>query len=409
MKFRGRKSGVLSAFFIFHISYFTFQAAYAVELTPVYDVRFFGGQHFYDGDVSALSGNLFALISPAMKFNEKWSVVPTYMAGYQGTRDVQELAGGGTLFQDSTSQGLTVKGIYNATPSWKLKAAAGARYEFLRETKDENFGQGLFDYRKYTGGVESEYDFSQVQGARLAYDYYILDFPNYTSLESSQDSTLSRELAGKDTLNSDNSLFTLSGWTPLPGNVRGELAVYYNLRSFDDQPVVAATGELTSEDRSDDMLAASGSLAWPFAFGEGLRFVSELGFGYGATDSNQHHYDARKTAFIKDYYDYTQFSVSPRVVAALGEKPWLLTLGATYTKRQYDQRPIQDADGNYLSEKINVTDLTTSLGVSYPLAKNFKARAVTTLGWSDSNQKYEKVFRYNYKIANYMFGFSYEY
>src|SRR5687767_9801524 len=65
----------------------------ALEVTPVYDVRFFGGQHFYDGDVSALSGNANVLISPAMKFNEKWSLIPTYSGGYQGTRDVQELAG----------------------------------------------------------------------------------------------------------------------------------------------------------------------------------------------------------------------------------------------------------------------------------------------------------------------------
>jgi hypothetical protein len=189
----------------------------AASVTPVYDVSFFGGQHFFDGNESALSGNFKLRISPAVKFNEKWTLIPTYSGGYQGTRDVQELAGGGTLFQDSTGHGTTVKGVYSLSPSWKLKGTAGASVEFLRETKDEKWGDGLFDHRKYSGGLETEFSASKETGGRVAYDFYALDFPNYTSLESSQDATLSRELAGKDTLNSGNHLGTLGFWAPLPG------------------------------------------------------------------------------------------------------------------------------------------------------------------------------------------------
>jgi len=63
------------------------------------------------------------------------SVVPTYAGNYQGTRDVRELADGGTLFQDSTAHGLRPKGFMRVS-QWKLKATAGSRWEFLRETKD---------------------------------------------------------------------------------------------------------------------------------------------------------------------------------------------------------------------------------------------------------------------------------
>ncbi len=381
----------------------------AVEVTPVYDIRFFGGQHFFDGDVSAVSGNMNVMISPAMSFNDRWSLIPTYMGSYQGTRDVQELAGGGTLFQDSTNHGLTVKGVYAATSALKLKAAAGARTELLRETKDEDWGDGLFDYRKFSGGVEGEYNVNKDMGARLAYDYYALDFPNYKSLESSQDPTLSRELAGEDVLNSGNQLITLGGWTPLPGGVRWDLSSYYNFRDFSDQPVVAASGDLTPTDRADTVMAVTTNFAYPLSLGQNLRLVGELGFGYNAMDSNQNHYDAKKTAFLKDYYDYSQTSVSPRVSAALGGRPWIVSLGATYSRRTYDDRPIQDENGNYLTEDTVLTNIDASLGLTYPLSKNFKARAVGTLGWSDSNMKYEKIFKYNYRIANYLFGFSYEY
>ncbi|HRY29672.1 MAG TPA: hypothetical protein P5079_06495, partial [Elusimicrobiota bacterium] len=284
-----------------------------------------------------------------------------------------------------------------------------ARAEFLRETKDENWGDGLFDYRKYTGGVETEYSYSRQIGGRFAYDFYTLDFPNYRSLESSQDSTLARELAGQDVLNSNNHLFTLSGWAPLPSAVRMELTAYYNRRDYGEQPVVDASGSLTGTDRSDTNLTAAVDFARPWALGDSVRLVSGLQVGYAATDSNQNRYDARKTVFLRDYYDYTQMSVGPQITAGLANLPWMLTASGNYSVRNYSDRPIQDANGDYLSADTEVTNITTSLGMTYALNRNFKARAVATLGWSDSNQKYEKVFVYNYKIANYLFGFSYEY
>jgi hypothetical protein len=396
--------------FLFAWSFFLFSGPLgAASVTPVYDLRFLGGQHFYNGRSSALSGNVEVLMSPAVKFNDKWSLIPTYWGSYRGTRDVQELAGGGTLFQDSTAHGGLVKGIYQAGPALKLKAVTGARYEFLRETKDESWGDGLFDYQKYTGGVEAEYGRTPRAGVRAGYDYYLLRFPNYESLESSQDPTLSRELAGQKVLDSQNHLVSLGFWSPMPGNVRWDVSAYGNARSFDDQAIVSASGELTPRDRSDQFISADTSLARPLIMTQNLRMVGELGFAYSRLTSNQNHYDARKTVFLEDYYNYSQTGIRSRLSAALGEKPWLVSLGATLNRRNYGDRPIQDANGDYLTEKTRITDITTSLGVTYPLTQTFKARIVGTLGWSDSNMKYEKVFAYNYKIANYMFGFSYEY
>jgi len=383
--------------------------AQAAKVTPVTDFKFMGGQHFFDGAASSLSGNLNLTFSPAVKFSDRWSLIPTYMGSYQGTRDVQELAGGGTLFQDSTNHGVLVKGIYSPSENWKLKATMGARYEFLRETKGESWGDGLFDYRKYTGGLEAERALGKTAGLRASYDFYTLQFPNYESLESAQDDTLSRELAGKNTLDSANHLVGLGFWTPVPGNARMDVAAYWNGRAFNDQPVVAASGDLTGTDRSDNNLSMDVSFARPLFMGEALRVVGDLGLGYGFLDSNQHHYDARKTVFLKDYYDYSEMRLAPRLIAALGESNWLVTLGGSWRQRKYDERPIQDANGDYLTDKTDITETTLSLGLSVPMTKNLKLRTAGTLGWSDSNMQYEKVFTYNYKIANYLVGFSYEY
>jgi hypothetical protein len=173
--------------------------------------------------------------------------------------------------------------------------------------------------------------------------------------------------------------------------------------------VVNAAGSLTGTDRSDGVMALSVGLSRVWRASSKLRLAGELGLGYASTDSNQNHYDARKTVFLKDYYDYSQTTIAPRVVAGLGRRPWVVTAGAAYTERSYGDRPIQDANGDYLTETLEMRDISATLAVTYPLKNNFKATAAANLGWSDSNMEYEKVFRYNYKIANYLLGFSYEY
>ncbi len=381
----------------------------AAEVTTVYDVRFLSGQHFYDGDMSSVSGNINVMVSPSVTLTDKWSVLTTYTGGYQGTRNVQELAGGGTLFHDSMYHGLTCKGIYNLGSSWKIKPTIGARNEYLRETKDESWSSGLFDYMKYTGGVETEYAYSKEIGARLAYDYYTLKFPNYESLESWQSATLSRELVGADVLNSGNHLLTLGGWARFLGRARAEMTFFYNLRNYQDQPIAVNLSDLSGSDRKDKTMALQTVVSYPWAMGSQWRFVGDLGFSWNATNSDQNRADAQQNEFIKDYYDYSEISVSPGVTAAMGSKPWVFSVSASYTKRNYSKRPIQDSDGAYLTAKTKMTEISTAFGVSYPIADNFKARFISTLAWADSNMKYESVYKYNYKISNYLFGFTYEY
>jgi hypothetical protein len=384
-------------------------ASVSAEVTTVADVQVLGGQHFFGGTASAVGGNINAVVTPAVKAGD-YSFVPTYAGEYRGTRDVQELAGGGTLFQDSTRHSLTLKNVFQVRQNWKFKGTVGVAQEWLRETKDESWSNGLFNNRKYSGGIETEFNPRADLGYRFSYDYYKLTFPNYKSLESSQDPTLSRELAGSKVLDSGNHLFTLSGWTPFPGRMKAEWNAYMNMRSFDDQPVINSAGQPTGSDRSDTTMAFGGSLtSHPWVMGETFKLMADLGATYSMNGSNQNHYDANKAVFLADYYDYSQWSVRPGVTAGLGTTPWIVSASLGYASRQYKDRPVQDAGGNYLGGKTWVKETDLSLGLSYPWSKNFKVQARTNVAWSSSNMKYEKTFRYNYRIANYMVGFSYDY
>src|SRR5258708_40126065 len=84
---------------------------HAVEVRPVVNAQLLGGQNFYNGAESSFGAVAALTASPYMKFNDQWSLVPLYSGSYQGTAQVQDLVGGGTLFQDSQNHVVSIKGI----------------------------------------------------------------------------------------------------------------------------------------------------------------------------------------------------------------------------------------------------------------------------------------------------------
>lgn len=384
------------------------RVAHATSVTTVANLTLMGGQNFIDGTASSLGGNADAVVTPVIKFSDRWSVFPTYHGYYQGTEEIQALAGGGMLFRDYTGQSLLLKSVHTLG-HWKLKPSLGATAEWLRETRDEEWGQGLYDYRKVNGGFEAEYDLSQDMGARVAYDYYQLSFPNYQSLESAQDPTLSRELVGEDVLNNANHMATGGAWTPLPAQGRLDVSCMYDARLYKDQPLVDEEGQLIATDRKDNIANVDSTVSYPLPGPFDTRILALVDLRYGFQNSNQNHYDGRMHTFQPDYYDYTEWRVAPEFTSVLDQNRWLVTLGGSYEQRDYGSRPAQDSGGHDLPEKLYVKTVLTRMTIVHPLTAHTKLRFDTSLGWSHSNTDYEAVFKYNYRMASYGFGFSYEY
>src|SRR5262245_44263779 len=104
---------------------------HAVEMKPVINAQALGGQYFYNGAENAFGTLLSFSGSPFLKLNDHWSLVPLYNGSYQGTKQVQDLIGGGTLFQDSQNHNVSVKGIRSFENGLKLKAITGYGFELL--------------------------------------------------------------------------------------------------------------------------------------------------------------------------------------------------------------------------------------------------------------------------------------
>ena len=371
-----------------------------------------GGQYYYDGLESSF-GMLSSLVaSPYMKFNSQWSLVPLYSGSYQGTKQVQDLVGGGTLFQDSQNHNVSVKGIRSFDNGLKLKAVTGYGIEFLRETKDEGWTKGLYDNRRLSLGTEAEWSWAKEQSVRFAYDYYTIRFPNYQSL-SSQAAAFGqgREFDAPDVLNTHNHMVTLGGQTALPGSGLLETSLSHTWVSYSDQHIVDLSGALTPDVRSDRIMTFSLQGTWPVCAAKGARLFGSLGYTRTNLSSNQNHYDASQPTpvFNGDYYGYITNSLRTEWTLLSGQAPWTIQLNGTLSRQSYSDRLVQDGAGAYGTDITRVDYATVGLSVSYPIAKGFSVKAVTALGWNDSNNTYAKVYQYHYNTQMYLFGFSYAY
>ena len=64
---------------------------------PVASGELTTGQWYFDGTKSGLGGNASMALVPAMRFSNRFSIIPTVESQYRGTRSAEELAGGTTL------------------------------------------------------------------------------------------------------------------------------------------------------------------------------------------------------------------------------------------------------------------------------------------------------------------------
>jgi hypothetical protein len=386
------------------------EPARAVEFVPVFNGAFLMGQTLQDGKSTSWNGNASLQFTPAVKFSESWGLIPTYAATYVGTKSVADLGSGGQLFQDSMSHSLRVKGVWRHG-NLKLKPQAGYRWEFLRETTDEKWGKGLFDYRKPSLGLEAEYAAAEAVTLGFSGDWYRIEFPNYRSLESTvQGQGLGREQASGRTLDSDNLSWTGTAAFPfaIPG-VKTRLAVNWTNRRYPEQNLVLPTGLLSSDRRADQLKSVAVSLGRGWRLGDDSGVFADLQGSWTRLDSTQNHFDAETARFTGDYYSYEETSIQPRATFTLGRRKVELAIAYLNTRRAYLSRLAQDPGGTYLDDAMVLNQDNFLFDLAVPVGRGFKVLVNSAIATARSNQRFEKFFKTNYTLQSHMIGFSYSY
>lgn len=386
-------------------------------MSPIYSVQVLGGQNFYSGQRNSLSGNASGVVAPAMKIDENWSVLPSFNSSYQGTEQVLDIVGAGTLFQHQWDNRLGAKAIYTPDDSpWRFKPSVSGKYEFLQQTKDEQLGKGLYDYETFDAGMDTEYVYHEPFALRFGLDYYQNHFPNYTSLESQaatsfQGQSLARELVGNYVLDTQNVLLTFGGEGPLSERyiLQGTGSFLYS--KFPNQHIVDAQGDLTSPLRSDIIGSVAVSLKMPAELNSDLRALGAFELAGTYDKSNQNSYDATAGQYIPSYYNYAEVRVGPNVKVLVGpaREATVVGLGVNYWYRRYPDRPLQDANGAYIGGSIHMNNWMVNGSLTYPMAPHFAVVFNAQYGRGTSNEHFEQFYKYNYTTTNYLFGFTYDY
>lgn len=400
------------------------RALHAVEYIPIYSLNMMGGQYFFTGSKSSLNGNAVGNIAPVLKFNERWSLLPIYSVNYQGTKQVTDPVGSGTLFQQFMDHRVSAMGLYSSPASqWRLKPSAGYKVEFMKETRDEAWGRGLFDYHKAGVGFEAENVYKDPFSYRVSYDFYYVRFPNYVSLESKSGvdpfgNPLGRETAGTRVLDTFNHQVSLSATRPFPyDSPRVSLQAGYSAlwQAFPDQPIINRKGQPNDHDpkkRQDFNQSLSLGVGYPRSLGGGAyQLNSRFGAGLNHNGSNQNTFDAARSVFVSNSYSYYGYSAGPGATLSWGDskQPAWLSAGLTYSHTRYLGRLAQRSDGGYTSDRQNADRFLLSFGYGYPIAPHFSLKAQANFLWASSNMAYEATYRYAYRTANYLFGFTYDY
>lgn len=99
-----------------------------------------GGQYFLGDSPSSFGGNARLYYSPAVSFRNSNILSPLFSLEYRGTRDVQDLVGGGTLTRQAMDTGVLLRNI-RTIKDGRLIGRLGYRRSFINETKDEDWGE----------------------------------------------------------------------------------------------------------------------------------------------------------------------------------------------------------------------------------------------------------------------------
>jgi len=379
------------------------------KVVPVVNLEIFGGQTNFDSDKGDFYGNGSWSLAPVIQFDSGAILIPSYSGLLRRTVQVQELVGGALLTQSQQDHNFILKSVHKIGESrWKFKPRIGYMISLLRETQDEGWGDGLFDYKKFVIGPEFELEGNRVRSFRTSLEYFTLRYPNFQSLSSQN---FGEEInAGTDVLDL-NALDSLSSWDISIWN-RGffSYSLLLSPRWYTDAKVINESGLFDGTDRFDFYYWNAVNLTHSFNGWkpEGINLKNRLAWYTAFTSnlSNQNDFDADQTQFNEDYYTYHEWEVGPRWSADFFKK-WRSGLGYTYTQRRYTDRPVQSATGLYTESKTLTELHLYSFDLRYDLPKGFALNSSIAHQVAKSNNKYEQTFRYNYDSTHYFIGFSY--
>lgn len=372
-----------------------------------------GGQYFYKDQAGAFNGYGVLDLQLAKSRSSSAGHFFSLRSVYTGFKQVNELAGGGTLFQQSLDNSLGVKWIRRYEGGWSLKPRLAVKSQLFRETKDEKWGKGLYDLARYEAGLTLErktrLGLSVPWIYQVSWDVFYTRYTRFKTLASQYGKELAAPNPGSRTLDTVTNQLSYDSEFDLPGFMRADLFAALSLVSYQDQKVINSQGEYLAAMRSDTYQVLNLGLSKRFSdlglFG-GVRPVLGAGLGLSNLFSNQNHLDTdpARLKYIRGYYDYSDLRLSPSAQFTFIESGLFARLSYEFSMRRYAERLAQKGTGAYTSGRLAQYSGNFSAEASYPVVKGLDVKLQGSWATSRSNNRYEQVYRYNYESSMYFAG-----
>lgn len=393
----------------------TAAAAGAVEWTPIAGFQALGGAHSFRGQRGQLSGNADAVFAPAIRLNDSWSLLPSLRSTYEGTRRVNDALGASTPLMERMDHKAAFRAVWSDPASrWRIKPGLSYKLSFLKETRDEKWGGGLFDERLWTAGVEAEYLTRDPHSVRVSLDWFSATAPNYTTLESQaalqfSGQPLARELVGDRILDRDGARLGAAFDLPVGERVRADAGLSTVWSRYGRQRLVNEAGQFDPDRREDFLTSIHAAARMPHDWNADLRALGSLTVGVSFLASNQNGYDASRGKFQSRFYDYREVSVRPAVTVLVGaaRETVSVDLSLGWRRRSYLNRRAQDASGAD-GAPLTATEWSAAATLTYPVAPRFSLVFTLERASASSNQRLERFYRYAYEATSALAGFRWD-
>lgn len=392
-----------------------------LELTPPKEVILIGNLTVMGSYSKVMGGNnlsgLYAAtnLAPAVKLSPRDYFIPLYSGLYRKQRQIINEEEGGRLYTTLMSHNFSLmhKHLISDLITQRINGFISLNYN--KETSDESFGDGLYDYRDYGLNLDYQYNLAKTETDTgtilLGGKYYFRKYPNFSTLISLAAQTASEEDEKDQNVWGPTFRYTHKAADKLILS----LGYDFLFKRFTDKHTIDSDGVLEDGKRKDQVHYFKLNADYKL----NPRFILGLNTEIELNNSNQDYYDTVETPlalgddiFVPHYFNYNRYEIKPSLIyihPLTEDKNIILKIAYAYTLREYNNRNIRDSQGAYKSEIQEDRIHAAYLSVNFPLSEKFSFLINADYIHNISNMEYEKYYRYDYDLYHILSGFSYKF
>ena len=353
--------------------------------------------------------------APVVTLSPENYFIPLYSGLYRKQRQIINEEEGGRLYTTAMNHNFSFmhKHIFSDLLTQRLSAYVSLNYN--KETSDESFGDGLYDYRDYGASFDYQYKLIKREGQMGTFlfggKYYFRKYPNFKTLISLAAQTASEEDEKDQNVWGPTIRYTHE----FAKGLIFSLSYDFLFKRFVDKQTIDSSGVLEDKKREDKVhyFKLDGD------YRLNRNFILSLDGEIELNNGSQNYYDTMETAlalgddvFVPHYFNYSRYEIKPSLtyLFPLDEKRNLIfKLAYAYTLRDYANRNVKDSGGTYKSETQEDKIHTGILSINYPITAKFSFLINADYNHNTSNMEYEKYYRYDYDVYHILSGFSYKF